>query len=181
MTRYLIKTDKHEKKTHLVSLGNPLERIGLIYTDFLVRLDVRDITSEEIVDPSENKAVGQIVLYKKKDIITVRLNGKEVASLNRDGEYSEEGSQIPFKRYERDNLSTEKYERLLSAGLDHAYSLGEQSALSHIFCFERGRDLASIVYGRNKQEGLSTVLKGLVLSLAKRIESQDYVFEFMNR
>lgn len=180
MEKYLVKTNKDEKKTQIVRLGENPERIGLVYTDFLIRPGIRDINSEEIVDPLTNKAIGQIRIFRKKDIIVVRTNGKEIAALGRDGSYREDGLDIPFRRYDKKDLSSERYSQLRSLGLNHAYSLGEKSQLSHLFCFERNGDLASLVYSKEGAEGgLNLALKSLALALAQRIENQDYVFEFL--
>ena len=62
MSRYLIRTDKKERKTQIVRIVDPLERIGIIYTDFLLKPESRDITKEDIVDPDTNKTIGQLRL-----------------------------------------------------------------------------------------------------------------------
>ena len=179
MNRYLIRTNSEEKKTQIVRLGNPMERLGMIYTDFLIRPENRDITKEDIVNPSTNKPIGQVKLYGRENLIAVRVNGKDIASFNRDGRYFERGKIIPFVRYGKKDLSSEKYAKLMNMGIDHAYSLGKDSTLSHIFCFERNGGLASIVFGKKETVEIDDALKGLALSLAKRIENQDYVFEFL--
>lgn len=180
MEKYLVKTDKDEKKTQIVRLSDHPERIGLVYTDFLIRPEVRDITSEEIVDPLTNKIIGQIRILRKKNLIVVKANGKEIAALSREGFYREDGLNVSFKKYNEKNLSSEKYAQLHSLGLNHAYSLGKKSQLSHLFCFERNGNLASLVYSKDgAEEGLNIALKSLTLALAQRIENQDYIFEFL--
>ena len=57
--------------------------------------------------------------------------------------------------------------------------LGKKSQLSHIFCFERNNDLASLVFEKGQSEGVQIALMSLALSLAKRIETQDYINEFL--
>ena len=64
-------------------------------------------------------------------------------------------------------------------GLTHAYFLGELSSLSQVFCFEKGSDLSGIVYAKESDD--ISALKGLSLVLAKRIENQKFIFEFMKR
>jgi len=179
MNRYLIRTDKDERKTLIVRMGNPLERVGLIYTDFLLRQGNRDITREDIVNPETSKPIGQVRLYRKDNLIVVRFDGKDIAILDRNGTYNEDGEEVPFRRYDARNLTSEKYQRLREMGLDHAYSLGQKSQLSHIFCFEKDNSLASLVFSRDGNEGTQTALTGVALSLARRIENQDYVYEFL--
>lgn len=179
MSRYLIKTDQNERKTQIVKIGHPLERIGIVYTDFLLRLENRDITKEDIVDPETNKPIGQVRLYRKDNLIVVRFEGKDIATLSRQGVYNENGEEVPFRGYDTKDLSLEKYTKLREMGLHHAYSLGKKSQLSHIFCFERDNSLASIVISRDGNEGTRVALTGLALSLAKRVGNQDYIFEFL--
>ena len=179
MSRYLIRTDKGERKTQIVRMENPLEKVGLIYTDFLLKPKGRDITKEDIVDPETNQPLGQVRLYGKNNLIVVRFEGKDIATLDRKGVYKENGEELPFRKYDAQNLLSEKYAKLREMGLDHAYSLGKKSQLSHIFCFEKDNSLASIVFDRNGSRGIGIALNGLALSLAKRLENQDYVFEFL--
>ena len=169
MNRYLIRTDREENKTQILKLGNPVERIGLIYTDFILRPGTRDITKEEIVDPETSKSIGQVRLYRKDDLIVVRFGGKDVVVIDREGTYTENGEKIPFRRYDVKDLTSERYSKLIEMGLDHAYSLGDKSQLSHIFCFGKDNSLASVVFGRSGSEGTEVALKGLGLSLSKRI------------
>lgn len=178
MNRYLIRTDKNERKTRIVSLGNPSKMIGLVYTDFLLRLGGKEITKEEVVNPETDKPIGQIVLHRKNDLVVVEYGGKEIAALSKTGDYREGGQKMPIKTYSADDLPQEKYANMRAMGLKYAYSLSEKSRISHAFCFERGNNLAGIVFGRDGEER-SEALKGLALILAKRIESQDYVFEFL--
>ena len=98
MNRYLIRTDREENKTQILKLGNPVERIGLIYTDFILRPGTRDITKEEIVDPETSKSIGQVRLYRKDDLIVVRFGGKDVVVIDREGTYTENGEKIPLDK-----------------------------------------------------------------------------------
>jgi len=179
MAKYLIRTNGRERKTHITGLGNSSERLGLVYTDFLLRPENRDITKEEVIDPLTNKSIGEIRLNWKGNLIVIRSNGKNICTINEKGEYHEEDKRIPFRRYGKKDLMSEKYERLRNMGLDYAYSLGENSTISHAFCFERDGDLASVVFGKNEDVNINDALKGLGLSLFKRVEDQDYVFEFV--
>ncbi len=179
MTKYLIKTDTEERKTHIIKLQSPIERIGLVYTDFIVRPDTRDISREEIVNPQINKSIGHVNLHKKEGLVSVTFEGREIATINRDGGYKEDSKEVPIRRYNSTDLSSDKYARLKQMGLTHAYSLGEESSLAYVFCFARNGGLASIAISREEKEGTNIALKGLALSIATRVEEQDYLFDFL--
>ena len=64
-------------------------------------------------------------------------------------------------------------------GLTHAYSLGDRSSLSQVFCFEKDVNISGIIYAREPDN--FSALKGLTLVIAQRIEEQDFIFEFMRK
>ena len=129
MAKYLIRIDGKERKTHVIGLGDSSKRLGLVYTDFLLRPENRDITSEDIIDPLTDKLIGEIRLNWRGNLIAIRSNEKNICTINGKGEYREENKRVAFRRYEKTDLMSEKYERLRSMGLDYAYSLGEKSAI----------------------------------------------------
>jgi len=178
MERYLIKTDREEKKTHIFSVGNGTERIGLVYTDFLVREGMRDITNEEIVGP-DNRPIGSVELHRKNNLVSVRSGGKVVAAVEMDGAYREDGDKMKMKEYGLPSLDSERYAKLREMGLTHAYGLEKKSALSHLFCFERDGNLASTIMGKGEEGCVDGAFKGMALAIKKRIEDQEFVFEFI--
>lgn len=166
MNKYLIRINQEEKKTHIIDMSNHLRTIGLTYADFLSMPNKGDITKEKIINPNAGKLVGEIEMYGKDNLISVKFHEKEIAVLNRKGVYIEDGNEIPFKKY--NDFSLDKYTKLKEIGLDCAYSFGEKSQLSHIFCFVKGNGLASTVFG-NGNGGSEVALKGLIFALANGI------------
>ena len=149
-----------------------------MYADFILKANSRDIKREDIIDMDTNKPIGQIRLFNRDGIISVRFRSKEVASIDREETYKENGNKIKIQRYDSDVLTSEKYDGLREMGLDHAYSLGKKSNIAYVYCFEREENLAGVVIGRD-DESEEAPFKGLALTLAKRIENQDFINEFL--
>jgi hypothetical protein len=180
MTEYIIKTDKEDKKTHILRAENPAVRLGMIYTDFTILPETREIFTEEIVDPRTNKAIANLEVYNKENILSVNSKREELSAITRDGEYREKGVIIPYSKLAKASLLLKKeYRPLKEMGVTHAYFLGEKSSLLQVFCFEKDGDLSGVVYSRDAND--TSALKGLALVLAQRIEEQDFIFEFMRK
>jgi hypothetical protein len=180
MTEYIVKTDKQDKKTHILKIGNPVARLGMIYTDFTLLPKIRDISKEEIINPDNNDEIGKIRLYLGGNIISVNSKRKELSALMDNGEYREEGIIIPYRKLTRQFIiSKEEYKGLEKFGITHAYFLGEKSSLSKIFCFEKDGDFSGVIYSKESND--ENALRGLTLALAQQIENQDFVFEFMKK
>lgn len=180
MAQYLIKTDKDEKKTHILRIGNPIESAGLIYTDFNLVPENRDIATEDIVNLLSNKTIAHIHLYKNGNVISVNSRRKELSAYTERGEYKEDGIIIPYRRIAKDVLvSRPEYKTLEEMGVIHAYFLGGRSALSQVFCFEKDGNLSGVVNTKERDD--VAALKGLTLTLAQKIEDQEFIFEFMKK
>ncbi|MEI7719044.1 MAG: hypothetical protein WCI72_04200 [archaeon] len=180
MAQFLIRTSSEEKKTHLVRVGNPAERRGIIYTDFKFALGIRDVSQEEVIDPVTNKAIGNVRLYKNDKILGVYSHNKEIATFTSQGEYTENGIVIPYKKMTQEVLlARPEYKFLEQMGITHAYFLGDGSSLSQVFCFQKGEDISAIVDSKDTE--YDSALKGLLLAITKRIEDQDFIFEFMKK
>jgi len=180
MAQYLIRTNREEKKTYVLRVDNPTEIIGLIYTDFNLALKNRDISLEDVVNPLLNKQIVQIHLYQNGNIISINSRKKELSSFTEIGEYKEDGLVIPYRKMTKDILlSKSEYKSLEEMGITHAYFLGEKSMLSQVFCFEKDGNLSGIVH--TKEMDFDAALRGLTLSLAQRIEDQEFIFEFMKQ
>jgi len=180
MEQYIIRTSEKEKKTQIMRVGTPVEIVGTIYTDFNLHLGNRGITEEDIVGPLSNRSIGKIELYQNKNIIAIKSKKKEISAYTLEGEYKEEEIIIPYRKISKESLLAKpEYLALEEMGLTHAYFLGELSSLSQVFCFEKGSDLSGIVYAKESDD--ISALKGLSLVLAKRIENQKFIFEFMKR
>ena len=180
MTQYLIRTNKEEKKTYVLKVDKPAENIGLIYTDFNLVSGKRDIILEDLVNPSSNKAIAQIHLYRNGNIVSVNSRKKELSAFTEKGEFKEDGMIIPYQKTPKNILlSNPEYKKLEAMGIIHAYFLGDASALSHVFCFEKGGNLSGIIYEKRADD--AAALKGLSLVLAQRIENQDFIFEFIKK
>lgn len=188
---YLIRTDKIERKTYIISIGNSEKkddeisrvenpkRIGLIYSDFLLYPDSKDLLSEEIIDSVSEKPIARLNVYEGNYAIRLTLakKNRELASLDKNWIYRENGSEIPMKKIPKTILLKKSgYEKLENSGLLHAYILGEKSSLEKVFCYEKDGDVSGVVYTKGNDIGLDTPLKGLALVLAKRIEEQEFIF-----
>lgn len=180
MTQYLVRTDKNEKKTHILRVGTSAEVAGMIYTDFNLGLGNRDISTEDIVNPLSNKSIARVQLYQYGNIIAVNSKKKELSAYTQNGEYKEEGIIIPYRKITKDVLlSKQEYKTLKEMGLTHAYFLGDKSSLSQVFCFEKDADISGVIHARESDD--VSALKGLALVLAQRIEDQEFVFEFIKK
>ena len=180
MIEYIIKTDKKDKKTHILRAGTPTTRLGMIYTDFNLSPETREILTEEIIDPKTDKAIADIRLYNNGNIISINSRRKELSAMTQFGEYKESGVIVPYRRLTKAVLlSKEEYKALEEMGITHAYFLGEKSSVSQVFCFEREGDISGVVYSKDSND--NNTLKGLALVLAQRIEEQDFIFEFMRK
>ncbi len=180
MSEYLIKTNKDEKKTHILRVGTPTEIVGMIYTDFNLGLGNRYISKEDIVNPSSNKSIAEVQLYPHGNIVSIKSKGKDISTYTQDGEYKEEGIVLPYRKIVKDVLlSRPEYKKLKDLGVTHAYFLSDKSALSQVFCFEKDADISGVIYARETDD--VSALKGLALVLAQRIENQEFVFEFMKK
>jgi len=178
--QYLVRTDKDEKKTHILRVGTPAEVAGVIYTDFNLGLGNRDISAEDIVNPLSNKSIARVQLYQHGNIVAVKSKRKELSAYTQNGEYKEDGIIIPYRKMAKDVLlSRQEYKELGEMGLTHAYFLGDRSSLSQVFCFEKDADISGVIHAREADD--LSALKGLVLVLAERIEDQEFVFEFMKK
>jgi len=180
MSQYIVRTDKEEKKTHILRVGTSAEAAGVIYTDFNLGLGNRDISTEDIVNPLSNKSIARVQLYQNGNIITIQSKRKELSAFTENGDYKEDGLIIPYQKMTKDILlSRQEYKSLEEMGLTHAYFLGDRSSLSQVFCFERDADISGVIHAREADD--VSALKGLVLVLAQRIEDQEFVFEFMKK
>ena len=180
MAQYLIRTNKDEKKTHILRVGAPVELAGTIYTDFNLRLGNRDISAEDIVNPLSNKSIARVQLWEHGNIISVKSKRKELSTYTQNGEYKEEGIVIPYRKMTRDILlSRPEYKTLEEMGITHAYFLGDRSLLSQVFCFEKDSNISGVIHSREADD--VSALKGLALVLAQKIEDQEFVFEFMKK
>ena len=180
MIEYVIKTDKKDKRTHILRAGTQTTRLGMIYTDFNLSPETREILTEEIIDPRTNKAIADIRLYNHGNIISVNSKRKELSAMTQFDEYKEDGIIVPYRRLTKAVLlSKEEYKTLEEIGITHAYFLGEKSPISQVFCFERDGDISGVVYSRDSND--TNALKGLTLVLAQRIEEQDFIFEFIRK
>ncbi len=180
MTQYLVRTDKDEKKTHILRVGTPAEVAGILYTDFNLNLGNRDITPKDIVNPLSNKSIARVELYQHGNIVDVRSKRKELSAYTQNGEYKEGGIIIPYRKMAKDVLlSRPEYKALEEMGLTHAYFLGDRSALSQVFCFSKDSNISGVIHSREPDD--TSALKGLSLVLAQRIEDQEFIFEFMKK
>lgn len=180
MAQYLVRTDKNEKKTHLLRVGTPAKVAGILYTDFNLQLGNRDITSEDIVNPLSNKSIARVELYQHGNVVSVRSKRKELSAYTQDEEYKEAGIIIPYRKMSKDVLlSRPEYIALEEMGLTHAYFLGDRSSLSQVFCFAKNSDISGVIYSRESDD--TSALKGLSLVLAQRIEDQEFIFEFIKK
>lgn len=180
MAQYLIRTDKDEKKTYLLRVRTPVEIAGILYTDFNLELGNRDITSEDIVNPQSNKEIARVELYQHGNVVAVRSKRKELSAYTQDGKYKEGGIIIPYRKMTKNVLlSRPEYQRLEEIGLTHAYFLGDTSALSHVFCFEKDSDISGVIHSRESDD--DSALRGVSLVLAQRIKNQEFIFEFMKK
>lgn len=180
MAQYLIRTNKDEKKTHILRVGAPAEVAGMIYTDFNLGLENRYISTEDIVNPLSNKSIARVQLYQHGNIVAVNSKRKELSAYTQKGEYKEKGIVIPYRKMAKDVLfARPEYKTLEEMGLTHAYFLGDRSSLSQVFCFEKDADISGVIHAREADD--LSALKGLALVLAQRIENQEFVFEFMKK
>lgn len=178
MAQYLVRTNKDDKKTHILRVGNPAEIAGVIYTDFKLSLGIRDVSAEDVVNPLSNNTIAKVYLYEDENIVSVRSKGKELSAYTQDGEYKEGRIVIPYRKMARDVLlSRQEYKALKGMGVTHAYFLGGLSSLSQVFCFEKQADISGVIHTREADD--TSALKGLSLVLAQRIENQEFIFEFM--
>ena len=178
MTQYLVRTNSEQRKTHILRVGDPAETIGIIYTDFNLKPDNRDISEEDIIDPSRKNTIAKIQLYKNGNIISIRQKKEEFSSYTQDGEYMENRITIPLRKMPKDILlSREEFRALEEMGLTHAYFLGNQFNLSQVFCFEKEGDISGIIHTKEPDD--TSALMGVTLTLAQRIEDQKFVFEFI--
>ena len=180
MAEYLIRTDKEERKTHIIRVVRPAEIAGLIYTDFKLQSGNRDINLEDVVNPASNTRIAQVHLYEKGNIISVTARGRELCAVTLGEEYREEGVIIPCRMLPKEVLlAGQHYQELAGLGVTHAYFLGNNSAISQVFCFERDGNISGVVH--TKEQDDTSALKGLALTLLKRIKTQEFIFEFMRR
>jgi len=180
MIEYLVKTDKQDKKTHILRVGNPITRLGMVYTNFNLLPKIRDISKEDIINPNTNKEIGEIRLYNEGNIISVKSKRKELSALTQFGEYKENGVIVPYRKLTKAVLLSKKeYKTLEEMGVTHAYFLGDKSPLSHIFCFEKDGNFSGVIYAKEPDD--NNALRGLTLALAQKIEDQDFIFEFIRK
>lgn len=176
---YIIRTTKADKKTHIMVPEKPVIGIGKIYTDFLLNPGSRDIDFEEIVDYS-NSLIGNIRIYSNGELVSVNQGRKKLGSLSLQGEYRENGVIVPYRRISKTILlGNQNYKPLEERGLSHAYFFDEQSSLTSVFCFEKEGEISGVVDARQSSE--ENALKGLLFVLAKRLEAQDFIFEFIRK
>lgn len=180
MEKFLIRTNKNEKRTYIAKAGNLVKLIALTYTDFKPRLGIsKDITDEEIINPENKKPLAHIQLYQDNDLITIRQKRENLFSIKDNGTYEENGKKIAIRKVNRAMLPKEEcYTKMASLGLTHAYFI-DNSPLSIVYCFEREGDISGIVY--SKDSSIESVLGGLALVLAKRIEDNELIFKFMKK
>jgi len=180
MIEYLIRTNREERKTHLLRVETPSEVAGLIYTDFSLNPGDRDILLEDVVNPLSNKAIAQVKLYQNGNIISVHSKRKELSAFTNSGEYKENGIIIPYKKMIRDTLlSRPEYKSLNEMGVTHAYFLGDKSNLSQVFCFEKDGNTSGVIHTKERNNNIA--LQGITLALAQKIENQDFIFEFIKK
>jgi len=180
MVEYIIKTDKKDKKTHILRAGTPTVRLGIVYTDFNLSPETREISTEEIIDPKTNKAIAEIRLFNNGNVISINSKREELSAVTQFGEYKEGGVIVPYRRLTKAVLlSRPEYKSLEEMGITHAYFLGESSPISQVFYFERKGDISGVVYSKDSSD--NNALKGLALVLAQRIEDQEFIFEFMRK
>src|SRR3989344_4400928 len=104
MTQYIIRTDREERKTHILRLDSrkdreekdKVERIGLIYTDFILREGMRDISAEDVVNPINKKVLARVNLLKGSKLISLG-KFRELASIDECGVYTERGKAVPYR------------------------------------------------------------------------------------
>jgi len=190
MTQYIIRTDREERKTHILRLDSrkdreekdKVERIGLIYTDFILREGMRDISAEDVVNPINKKVLARVNLLKGSKLISLG-KFRELASIDECGVYTERGKAVPYRKVSRESLlAMQGYENLEGKEfLTHAYFLGKESSssLSQVLCFEKEGNLASIVESKN--DGIVFPLISLPLVFYQRIKDQDFIFRFMRK
>ena len=188
MTQYIIRTDREERKTHILRLDSrkdreekdKVERIGLIYTDFILREGMRDISTEDVVNPINKKVLARVNLLKGSKLISVG-KFRELASIDESGNYTERGKAVPYRKVSRESLlAMQGYENLEGREfLTHAYFTSENSSLSQVLCFEKEGNLASIVESKN--DGIVFPLISLPLVFYQRISDQDFIFKFMGK
>ncbi len=184
MTQYIIRTNALDKKIFIfqaAEANQTPQKIGVIYTDFLLNPDIRDISSEEIIEAQTNKIVGNIKLFdEEKAIRILNKKKKEISAITSEGAYSEAGKEIHYdKLINAQLLSRPEYSHLEKMGVTQAYFLNENSVLQDVFCFEKGRDISGVV--NTRKENIDFCLAGLTLVLGERIINQDYIFEFMKK
>jgi len=185
MTEYIIRTNNKQAKTYIVKTvkNDKPVLLGLIYTDFLVTPQSRDIFSEEIINPANQKVIGRVKLYKDEKIISVNSKGvfgSELSSLSQDEVYNEFGKPISTNKISSQIiLAKPEFKHLSDAQLTHVYEFDKKSILESIYCFEKGNDLSAVINARD--DNFDSALVGLTLALAQRIENQDYLFEFKRK
>lgn len=184
MTQYIIRTDSQEKKTFILTAKPLSQKLAVIYSDFLLHPDSRDISYEEIISSASKKVMGNIRLFENEKAIQIlNKNGRsEIASVGNDGEYHESKKLIAYRRLSKAVLlSNPEYASLGAMGITHAYFMDSKSSssLQNIFCFERGSDISGVI--NSKSDSLDSCLAGLSLVLAERIINQDFIFRFMRK
>jgi hypothetical protein len=163
MAQYLIRTDRVDKKTHILIVSDPAESAGVIYTDFNLVPGNRDIGSEDVVNPLSNKSIAQIRSYQNGNIISVNSRRKELSAFTEHGDYKEDGIFVSYRKMARDVLlSRPEYKSLEEIGITHAYFLGDRSTLSQVFCFKKDGNISGLVH--TKEIDNLAALRGLVLS-----------------
>ncbi|MBI5065600.1 hypothetical protein HZA97_05170 [Candidatus Woesearchaeota archaeon] len=182
MSKYIIRTDGEEKKTHIYAAESGKE-LGVVYTDFTTSREQRDIRLEDILNPKTNKKIGRIELFVKDEIAVVRrkklidFSKKGIASLKKDETYKEEGKEVEVVRLPAAVLlRNEKYKQFDKMGLTHAYFL-DGSPIEQVFCFLMDGNVSGIVYTKETGSDVNTALKALPLVLQDRLMQQEYVFE----
>lgn len=179
MGKYKVRTDRDEKKTYIVDTENE-GNAYLIYTDFVLRPKFRDISKEDIVTENWKKRVGKIILRNGDDTFTINKKRRELCGIDQDLQYRELGNPITYKRQIRDVLlSRPEYENMDDDGLSHAYFFEDASELSSVFCYEKDGNVSGLI--NTKNEDRDSMLKGLPFVLLKRIDDQEYLFDFMKK
>lgn len=178
MTDYMLRTDANEKKTTIVRLGDTPQTVGMIYTDFLLQPSSRDISLEDVIG-QKRKVIARIRLFTEEDIlISVESMGiikKRLGAINGTKQYIERGKLVPYRRLSREALRS-TYPGGEEIGITHGYELDPSSQYTRIICCSRESNLAGIIQTRNQG---ASFLPAIPLVLLDRIESQDYVFEFI--
>ncbi|MEA3229461.1 MAG: hypothetical protein U9P44_00975 [archaeon] len=179
MTEYLIRTDRKEKQTYIVKLGDSNKMIGLIYTDFVLYSGCRSIFIEDIVDSGSNEKIAEIKLYDNGNIFSVYLEEKKFSSIDLAEVYKDETDVISYEKHDKAQLLEKQgCLGLEDMGISHAYFF--EGDMTQVFCFEKSGDVAGIV--TMKYEGTDSdrvMLKALPLIMAERIRKQDYLFRFL--